>query len=165
MDDYMYTNIKLNMDFQESYKRLDQLCKDCLLSDNGVSEYLRRMENKRVEFWQFHISWEEDYKILKHVRWIRNQLSHEVGTLQSDICTENDLKFVEDFYNRIINCADPFANLREAKEAERKRKKAQVEQYDAPQTRDCNESIPRVGNNPKKSAFSRFLEKIKRIFF
>lgn len=55
--------------------------------------------------------------MLKHVRWIRNQFAHEIGTLESDICTINDLNYIKDFYDRIQNGTDPFTLIRKAKKS------------------------------------------------
>ena len=46
-------------------------------------------------------TWDADYKQLKHFRWLRNQLAHEVGTLNADFCTEEDLALLKKFYSRI----------------------------------------------------------------
>lgn len=32
------------MSFMEAYKRLDNLCKDLLSSDKGITEYIRQMD-------------------------------------------------------------------------------------------------------------------------
>ncbi len=156
MEDCIYINIT----FQEEYKRLDKLCKDCFSSVDGVSEYIRQMESAQYSLQRFAVSWESDYQMLKHVRWIRNQLSHEVGTLQSDICTQEDLDFVKQFYNAIMNCADPLAQLRRLKEKERKtQSRKNINSINKPTKQ--NESV--IKSN-KKSVFSKLLEKIKKIF-
>lgn len=116
----METYERINIDFQEEYKRLDKLCKDCNGSFEGVSEYIRQMENTRHDVKMRIESWENDYKMLKHVRWVRNKLSHEVGTFQSDICMQSDLDFVKDFYNRIMKCVDPLVQARKIEEQSEK---------------------------------------------
>lgn len=108
----------LSIEFQEEYKRLDRLCKDYLASAEGVSEYIRQMESTSIHDRCYVCSWENDYKQLKHVRWIRNQFAHEVGTLNSNICTEADLIWVINFHNRIIDGNDPFTIIRKAQSAE-----------------------------------------------
>lgn len=110
--------LTLNLEFQEEYKRLDRLCKDYLSSAEGVSEYIRQMESTPWSNRRYVFTWEDDYKQLKHVRWVRNQLAHEVGTLNSDICTEDDLDWVQSFYNRIMDGSDPFTVIRKAKAEE-----------------------------------------------
>lgn len=154
MEDY----IKLNITFQEEYKRLDKLCKECFSSLDGVSEYIRQMESSQYSLQRFGVSWKSDYQMLKHIRWIRNQLSHEVGTLQSDICSQEDLDFVTTFYSKIMNCADPLAQMRILKENERK---TQREKHIDSINKQTKPNEPVI----KNSVFSKLLEKIKKIFF
>ena len=48
-------------------------------------------------------SWDYDYKMLKHVRWVRNNIAHGNGSSE---CSENDIKYVKDFYQRIMQQKD-----------------------------------------------------------
>lgn len=156
MEDYIYINVR----FQEEYKRLDKLCKDCFSGVDGVSEYIRQTEKERYNLQRFVVSWEYDYKMLKRIRWIRNQLSHEVGTLQSDICTQEDLAFVTTFYSKIMTCKDPLAQMRILKEKERKTQSLK-------NTTSISKPIEQnayINKNNKKSVFSELFEKIKKIF-
>ncbi len=156
MDENMYINIT----FQEEYKRLESLCKDCFSSVEGVSAYIRQLEYEQWCLQKFAVLWEEDYKMLKHIRWIRNKLSHEPGTLYSDICTEKDLNFITEFYSKIINCADPIAQLHKAKEYEKIRN-IQNRQYTSYTSEPIKPTTPVTNKN---SVFSKLLEKIKKLF-
>ena len=102
----------LPIEFQEEYKRLEKLCNDYLLSTYGVTAYIRQMESTPIYHQRLVESWDVDYRHLKRVRWVRNQLAHVVGTLDSELCTENDLEWILSFRNRIINQQDPFAIIR-----------------------------------------------------
>ncbi len=155
--------LTLNLEFQEEYKRLDRLCKDCLSNAEGVSEYIRQMESTPWCNRRYALTWEDDYQQLKHVRWVRNQLAHEVGTLNSDICTEADLDWVKRFYNRIINGSDPFAVIRKAKAEETLRAKQQerarkttVANYPDPTQYDSTQHSP--------SFWDKLIAIIKKIF-
>ena len=100
----------LDNDFFEEYKRLEQLCSDIYSHQNGVSEYLSDMESNAYQG-QFKIScWTADYKMLKRVRWVRNQIAHNSGAYHSS--TLADLAFVQDFHSRIISGQDPLSLLR-----------------------------------------------------
>lgn len=147
----------LSIDFQETYKRLDRLCKDYLSSNEGVSEYIRQMENTAWIDRRYVVSWEADYKQLKHVRWVRNQLAHEVGTLEAGICTTDDLNYIKDFYNRILNGNDPFTLIRKAKEIEREQQKEKQRLHPKATT---------VANSQqqKRSLWDRIVAKIKNWF-
>lgn len=157
MENYVY----INVNFQEAYKRLDSLCKDCYSSVEGVSEYIRQLEYEQWRLQKFAVLWEEDYKMLKHVRWIRNKLSHEVGSLHSDICTQNDLDFVTNFHNKILNRTDPLAQLRKAEITERKRNI--TEKYTP--TANYTEQHTRYTEKKQTSIFSVFWEKLKKLFY
>lgn len=99
----------LDNKFFESYKHLDKLCGEIFCCQNGVSEYISQME--KTPYGRNKVaSWDNDYKTLKHLRWVRNQIAHDItGHL---ISTQKDLLLAEDFYNRIIKQEDPFAQLR-----------------------------------------------------
>ena len=105
-------------DFFESYKKLDRLCSDLYTEKNGISAYIADMETKTSMGHLLVQSWDSDYKNLKHVRWVRNQIAHESDMLQVSEIT--DLSFVQDFYDRILSEEDPLTLLRKA-EARQKR--------------------------------------------
>ncbi len=106
---------ELDSEFFEAYKSLDRLCSDIYSCLNGVSEYIRDMESK-ASVGRYKISsWESDYKQLKHVRWVRNQIAHDSSI--SRISEPADLDFVRDFRKRILSGGDPITLLRKAVEA------------------------------------------------
>ena len=111
---------ELNVEFLENYKRLDCLCKDSLSSEEGVSEYLRQMENICWEDRTKISCWTDDYQGLKHVRWVRNKLVHEVGAWEAGLCTIEELNYVKDFYERILKSKDSLSIARAMKESDSK---------------------------------------------
>ncbi len=101
----------LNIDFMDLYKRTDRFIRDAYSSSEGVSEYIRLME---ADFVRGNVNirgWNSDYDNLKHIRWIRNQLAHEVS-YDCDICSEGDYEWLEGFYKRLFSSDDPLAALR-----------------------------------------------------
>ena len=119
-------------DFFEAYKRLDKLCSEMYSCQNGVSEYIAQMEHLTYKGQYRVSSWNNDYKQLKHVRWVRNQIAHDSGSYQ--ISEVGDLNFVQEFYSRIFSGGDPLTLLRKAVESEnriqsqqKKQQKAQVQ--------------------------------------
>ena len=164
----------LSIEFQENYKRLDCLCKDSLSSNEGVSEYIRQMESTSWVDRRYVNSWEDDYKMLKHVRWIRNQLAHEVGTLEAGICQIDDLNYIKDFYNRILNGTDPFTCIRKAKEIEQERqtesqlllkaKKLGQEKQKAKQSFPPQKTDVPNKNQQELSFWKKIATKIKNLF-
>lgn len=92
------------MGFMQSYKKLDNLCRD--MNGVGVTGYIEEMESlyngeRRVD------GWRDDYYTLKHYRHIRNQIAHEAYASEETLCRPEDEKWVESFYSRIMHQADP----------------------------------------------------------
>ena len=96
--------------FLEVYKNLDELCKQILSSDIGVSKYIQDME-KEIHGSFYVTDWEKDYNKLKHIRWIRNQLVHDTNSFENNIVTTDDIEWSKEFQTRIIKCTDPFSLL------------------------------------------------------
>ena len=120
--------IELNVKFLEKYKRLDAICKDMFSSKDGVTQYISVMENTDYRYSRYIGEWDEIHRQLKHLRWIRNQLSHEMGAFESEICTETDIKWIDYIYKCIINRTDPLAKvgqLKRQQEAQRHQSKQQ----------------------------------------
>ena len=98
------------LNFLEAYKSLDEICKQILSTDKGISDYIDEMSNNsRIGL--SIVNWEKDYKKLKKVRWIRNQLVHEKDSFQDNLVTLEDIKWLQNFRTRIIKCKDPIALL------------------------------------------------------
>ena len=112
---------ELNTDFYDEYKRLDKFCRDMFSGQDGVTEYIKQMENAAL--YRYYVpTWDEDLKQLKRMRHLRNKLAHEVG-FDADLCTENDILFVKTFYTRLFNCSDPLSIIRRQKEGKKNSKK------------------------------------------
>ncbi len=99
----------LDNEFFEEYKRLDRLCSDMYSSKNGVSRYIEDMESRSCRGADSILSWNTDYKLLKHLRWIRNRIAHDTDDYQ--ISSESDLQNMRNFYERIFSGQDPIALL------------------------------------------------------
>lgn len=91
----------LNSEFFENYIRIEKFCRDAY-GEKGVSEYLEEMERVGINNSAF-------YKELKHKMWIRNQLAHTPGAMNSHICTQEDVQWTEDFYQKLMKAEDPLA--------------------------------------------------------
>ena len=98
------------LDFLEAYKNLDELCKQILSSDVGISKYIENMEEE-IQGFDYVKDWEKDYKKLKHMRFIRNQLVHEPNSFNNNLVILDDIEWIKDFQLRIIKCTDPFSML------------------------------------------------------
>ncbi len=96
------------MGFMDSYKRLDKLCSEVMGNTKGVSSYIEEMQN--TNYGTYYVNgWNEDLKKLKHYRWIRNNIVHEPGCTEQDMCEPSDTLWINNFYSRIMNQTDPIA--------------------------------------------------------
>lgn len=105
---------ELDNEFFEAYKRLDRLCSDIYSCRNGVSQYIEDMDGVSYRERSAVPSWEQAYKTLKHLRWVRNQIAHDSGQVQ--ICEECDIQDVNDFYDDILSGCDPLTQIRRYRE-------------------------------------------------
>ena len=92
----------------DEYKRLDAVCRDIFSCQYGVSEYISQMERAAPWIRTYIPCWDEDYRTLKRLRWLRNRIAHETSSTDCDI---NDIERFEDFYNRLLIQQDPLAVL------------------------------------------------------
>ena len=118
----------INVKFQEEYKKLDALCKDMLDSETGVTEYINQMELIPPKDQALVYCFAEDYKNLKHYRWVRNKLAHEVGAIDEVLCDDEDVEWIVEFTSRIKSGRDPFSviyNYKKEQEEQRARIRAQ----------------------------------------
>lgn len=99
--------------FLQKYKELDNLCKDLLNSEKGVSSYIESME--QCAYSRKIVGWEDDYRNLKKYRYMRNRIVHENNVDEETLCSETDEMWLEQFHERIINCEDPLALHRQYK--------------------------------------------------
>ena len=101
----------LNQQFFEEYKKLDKLCKEIYGVNVGITNYIDDM--KAVSNYEKSkvMGFELSLKHLIAARHLRNQLSHDVGAFDSDLCDEADIKFVKEFREAILNHEDPLSKL------------------------------------------------------
>ncbi|MCM1159606.1 MAG: hypothetical protein NC412_00140 [Roseburia sp.] len=94
------------MGFMRSYKYLDNLCKD--MNGIGVTGYIEDMKQEKNG--KYYVAeWNTDYLKLKHYRYIRNQIAHENYANEENMCSDNDITWIDEFYQRIMNQTDPLA--------------------------------------------------------
>ena len=103
----------LNYIFFEEFKHLEKLCREIYQSNSGVSDYINDMEKVSAKDFRNIKDWERDLKQLKRLRKIRNTLAHVEGAFSQNICTQNDIDWLKEFYQRIMKQTDPIALLRQ----------------------------------------------------
>lgn len=84
--------------FFEEYKHLNKLLTE-MGYDDGINEYISLLESKGL-------TCDKDYKQLKRCRYLRNQLAHSIVDKQ---CSQDDLDYITDFYNRVYAVRDPLS--------------------------------------------------------
>ena len=130
------------LDYLESYKRLDQLCRDMFRSKDGVTEYINQMDRviSRINSKE---DWRNFYSRLKYQRRLRNNLVHNTEFSE---CTEEDIDEVEYFFELILKQEDPLACIR---------KQQTLTRHVSIQT--CDSSSMRRGYHSKKSGIVEFI--------
>ena len=154
----------LNIDFLEEYKSVDNICKDIFGTKEGISEYIRRMEITPWNDYKYVSSWQSDYSEIKHARWIRNQITHENGTMDSDICSQDDLDWIIDFRQRILTSFDPFAIIRNAKEEETKKQIQRQQELKRPQQNDIKRENNFTSESESRKEKISLWQRIKNFF-
>ena len=99
---------KVEIEFLEEYKLLDRLCQDMLSTLQGVSKYINRMELLFEQGEEFVDEWTINYKMLKHLRWLRNRIVHSVEETE---CSLKEIEMITNFYHQILIQQDPLALL------------------------------------------------------
>ncbi|MDE6471513.1 MAG: hypothetical protein K2L52_00600 [Clostridia bacterium] len=100
--------LEKNVEFIEQYKRLDKLCKETLNSYEGVSSYISEMEATPFEATVNISEWDMTYKQIKHFRWMRNQLVHEIS-LDENLSTNEDIMNIKNLHELIVKAQDPLS--------------------------------------------------------
>lgn len=107
---------RLDRELFDEFKRVDGICRDMFSSQRGVSEYIEQMECDFAYGRQWIPSWERDYRSLKRVRWLRNQIAH---TMTATDCAVDDVEYLQNFHDRLLCQQDPLAVLRRTRQAVR----------------------------------------------
>ena len=93
------TNEKQNIAFMDLYKTVDNSLKDILGTDKGVTEYIGILEIK-AGCSKSTQEIKQDLKMLKHLRWARNKLAHDVD-YGTQILEQGDYEWLANFRKKI----------------------------------------------------------------
>lgn len=96
----------LEKEFFDEYKRVDAICRDMFGAEKGVTTYIEHMKKASISLRFSVSSWQNDYRQLMRMRWLRNVISHE--NVLSE-CTQEDLMWLRDFHQRILCGQDSLA--------------------------------------------------------
>ena len=90
----------------EEYKYVDAICRDMLGAEKGVSAYIEQLDETPVTVRYWIAEWNDEYRQLKHIRWLRNQIVHSTDYVE---CTQADVDWLKAFHNRLLTRQDPLA--------------------------------------------------------
>ena len=96
----------IQIEFLEEYKYVDAICRDMLGVEKGVTAYIEQLDETpgTVRYWI--TEWNDEYKQLKHIRWLRNQIAHSTGSVE---CSQADVDWLKGFHNRLLTQQDLLA--------------------------------------------------------
>ena len=103
----------LNYCFFDLFTKVDQLCVDVYQNEHGLSDYVEDMRSISVCSVEDIPDWEADLFQLIAMRNIRSSLINTPGAFSEDICSLEQLEWLEDFYQRVLDRKDPLALLEE----------------------------------------------------
>lgn len=96
----------VQIELLEEYKYVDVICRDMLGAEKGVSAYIDQLDETPMTVRYWIAEWNDEYRQLKHIRWLRNQIAHSTGYVE---CTQSDLDWLKGFHNRLLTQKDLLA--------------------------------------------------------
>ena len=97
----------VQIELLEEYKYVDSICRDMLSAEKGVTAYIEQMEATQPVVRYKIVGWDDDYRKLKHIRWLRNKIAHSTGNVE---CMPSDVAWLKAFHNRLLTQRDPLAD-------------------------------------------------------
>ena len=134
------------MSFIDSYKRLEKLCGEIYNDNHGISSYIDEMVNTPIGA-RYVSGWDDDLKQLKHYRWVRNQIVHDPGCTEENMCEYGDAQWLDNFRSRIMSANDPLTLYRKARSLQPTKRPRQTYTPE-PKTH----TYPQHTNAPQRSA-------------
>ena len=138
----------IQIELLDEYKYVDAICRDMLGAEKGVSAYIEQLDETPVTVRYWITEWNDEYRQLKHIRWLRNQIAHSTGSVE---CSQADLDWLKGFHNRLLTQQDLLAKAhRVIKESQiqRQQQLAKTVTAAAPKT---GANVYRSQRGPRKS--------------
>lgn len=96
----------IQIELLEEYKYVDAICRDMLGAEKGVSAYIEQLDETPMTVRYWITEWNDEYRQIKHIRWLRNQIAHSTGSVE---CSQADLEWLKRFHNRLLTQQDLLA--------------------------------------------------------
>ena len=96
----------IQIELLEEYKYVDAICRDMLGAEKGVTAYIEQLDETPMTVRYWITEWNDEYKQLKHIRWLRNQIAHSTESVE---CSQADLDWLKGFHNRLLTQQDLLA--------------------------------------------------------
>ena len=114
----------IQIEFLDEYKYVDKICREMFGTEKGVTTYIEQLDETPMTVRYWITEWNNEYRQLKHIRWLRNQIVHSTGNVE---CTQSDLDWLKDFHNRLLTQQDLLAKAhRVIKESQIQRQQQQA---------------------------------------
>ena len=127
----------IQIEFLDEYKYVDKICREMFGTEKGVTTYIEQLDETPMTVRYWITEWNNEYRQLKHIRWLRNQIAHSTGYVE---CTQSDLDWLKDFHNRLLTQQDLLAK------AHRVIQESQI-QNQQQQAKTILEATPKPGAN------------------
>ena len=75
-------------------------------AEKGVTVYIEQLDETPMTVRYWITEWNDEYRQLKHIRWLRNQIAHSTEYVE---CTRSDLDWLKGFHNRLLTQQDLLA--------------------------------------------------------
>ena len=96
----------IQIELLEEYKYVDAICRDMLGAEKGVTAYIEQLDETPMTVRYWITERNDEYRQLKHIRWLRNQIAHSTGSFE---CSQADLDWLKGFHNRLLTQQDLLA--------------------------------------------------------
>ena len=89
----------VQIELLDEYKYVDAICRDMLGAEKGVTAYIEQLDETPMTVRYWITEWNDEYRQLKHIRWLRNQIAHSTESVE---CSQADLDWLKGFHNRLL---------------------------------------------------------------
>ena len=96
----------IQIEFLDEYKYVDKICREMFGTEKGVTAYIEQLDETPATVRYWITEWNDEYRQLKHIRWLRNQIVHSTVSVE---CTQRDLDWLKGFHNRLLTQQDLLA--------------------------------------------------------